>query len=481
MSYRVSKDRYIPLNASIREEDELLDDNIDKEPSWIRRIALILITGPSDWHILLNEWIQTIDWDSRAESYAQPLGHGLTFMLYIIRLLQDNLIRPAGYKIASNQDAFDLSRSGKLKEYEYLNRYGVNGQTSSTDTFYASFLGGVSKLFNLLTIGILIVNLSLTYQFFWGHFRSYSLFNSKERPMSKHVTRRSLRNLKDEYLENLYNGSLWSMLKYMFRGSLATDEKTDDDEIYYSLEKWVPLKFTTHFFASFCPTGVFFLLLCDISFITAIPVVLHQIILHYLVIDRYEERLVDETAIQQAVMADYEAKVVKPCTNKRMQDVQVDATTYGQGYVQFWPAVSSTKSPIFKTHSVMGDTILEKFNSQTQEFEDVVGAGKSHNLIVEAPHLYSTCPYHNAMECRSSRRHGKDKAGPGRMGTSSGFYSPHVSTASERSSPLQAGGNSPIYLGSTHLHHQRQSPSIGQHFKRTSTSPLRRSVTPKDV
>lgn len=479
MSYRVSKDRYIPLNAS-REDDDLLDDNVDKNTSWIRRTLLILTTGPSDWHILLNEWIQTIDWNAKARSNAQPLGHSLTFLLYIIRLLQDNLIRPESYKIASNQDAFDLSRSGKLKEYEYLNRYSVNRQTNSTASFYGSFLGGVSRLFNLLTIGLLIVNLGLTYQFFWGHFRSYSLFNAKERPVSKHVTKRSLKNLNDEYLENIYNGSLWSMLKYMFRGSLAADEKTDVDEIYYSLEKWVPSKFTAHFFASFCPTAVFFLLMCDISFITAIPVVLHQIIMHYIVIDRYEERLVDETVLQQALMADYETKVVKPYTNKKTQDVQVDATT-GEGYVHFWPAVSSSRSPIFKTHSVMGDTILEKFNSRTREFEDVVGAGKSHNVIMETPHFYPTCAYHNAMECRSSRRYQRDKSGPGRTGASSGFYSPHVSTASGMSSPLHASGNTSLCLGSGHLHHQRQSPSMGQYLKRTSTSPLRRSVTPKDA
>ncbi|QLL30480.1 hypothetical protein HG536_0A02970 [Torulaspora globosa] len=481
MSYRVSKERYIPLNASIREDDELFDDNVDKNTSSIRRTLLILITAPSDWHILLNEWIQSIDLDAKAYSFAQPLGHSLTFLLYVIRLLQDNLIRPESYKIASNQDAFDLSRSEKLREYEYLNRYSVNREANSTATFYASFLSGVSKFFNLLTAALLIVNLGLTYQFFFGHFRSYSLFSSKERPVSKHVTKRSLRNLNDEYLENIYNGSLWSMLKYIFRGSLTADEKTDDDEIYYSLEKWVPSKFTTHFFACFCPTGVFFLLLCDISFTTAIPVVLHQIILHYMVIDRYEERLVDEAVIHQALMTDYEAKVVKPYTNKMMQDVQVDATTYGEGYVRFWPAISSSKSPIFKTHSVMGDTILEKFNSRTQEFEDVVGAGESHNLIMETPHFYPTCPYHNAMECRSSPRYHKNISGPGKMSTSSGFYSPYVYTASGMSSPLHAGGNSPIHLGSSQLHHQRQSPSMGQHLKRKSTSPLRRSVTPNDA
>lgn len=477
MSYRVSKDTSIPLNAVIQDNDELFNDEADNDVSWIRKTLLVLTTTPSDWHLLLNEWIQTIDWDAKARSVALPLGHGLTLLLYIIRLLQDNLIRPESYKIASKQDAFDLSRSEKLKEYEYLSRYSLDKQSSSRGSFYATFLGGVSKVFNSMVIILLVVNLILTYKFYWGNFRVYSLFSYKERPASKHVTKRSLKNLNDQYLENLSNGSLWMMISYLFHGSPMADEQTDGNETYYTLEKWVPSKFTSYLFASFCPSCLFFLLLCDISFITALPVILHQIVLHYLIVDRFEERLADEMVIHQALLGDYESKVVKPLTNKMMQDVQVDATPYGEGYVRFLPAVGSTKSPVFKTHSVMGDTILEKFNSQTQEFEDILSEGESHNTIMEAPSFYQSCPHYNAMECRPFRRCQNENSDMRRISTPPGFYSPCISTASGMSSPFHRGERSPTYLGSGQLHYQT---NARQHYKNKSRSPLGRSATPKD-
>lgn len=483
MSYRVSKDSSIPINASTQESEELLDVEADDVKSWVGRVLLTLTTTPSDWHLGLNEWIQTIDWDAKAHSCAEPLGNGLTVVFYVIRFLQENLIKPESYKIASKQDAFDLSRSNKLREYDFLSRYSFDKSSPSSNSFYASFLSALAKFLDVVIILILLVNVVISYKYFWGYFKTYSLFNLRERPASKHVTKRSLTSLNDDYLENVYNGSLWSMIRYfVVRGSKG-DEKIEETETYYSLEKWMPSKFSTHFFASFSPTCLMFLLFSDISFTTAFPVILHQIVLHYLIIDRFEERSNDEMVIHQALMAEYESKVVRPLTGKRVQDVQIDATPYGGGFVHFLPAVSSSKSLNFKTHSLMGDTILEKFNPATQEFEDVVDSGDSHNVVVQASQFYSNCPHRNLaprqhFDTRTISCQLNDHLNQSRRATPPGFYTPCLSSTSGMSSSFH-GEEGPIaYYGPGSTHCQTNSP-MAQNPKKKSISPLRRSISLK--
>lgn len=111
MSYRISKNGCSnTIDGTISSDEHELDVNYSKErTSWLESISSFFTTSPSDWHIILNERIETIDWDAKAKTLAQPAGNLLTFVFYVVRLLQDNLIKPNLHKISSKQDAFDLS------------------------------------------------------------------------------------------------------------------------------------------------------------------------------------------------------------------------------------------------------------------------------------------------------------------------------------------------------------------------------------
>lgn len=81
------------------------------------------ITSPLDLQLVINEKLEMIDWDVHAKSLAKPLGNFLTVCFFAMRLLQDNLIKPNYYKLNVKSDAFDLSKSNKLKEFDYLLKY----------------------------------------------------------------------------------------------------------------------------------------------------------------------------------------------------------------------------------------------------------------------------------------------------------------------------------------------------------------------
>lgn len=387
MSLRLSKTVAVSVNADdLLPEDDGCDDYEKNSDGWINALLGIFTTHPSDWHLAVNERLETIDWDSKSATVAQPLGNVLTFTFYTVRLLQNSLIRPNLRKINKRTDNFDLSKSELLKQYEYLSRYTLErGQTA--ESLYYRVLGHLSRLFGVLIIFLLLTNSYVTYKYLMGDFRTYSFFYLKQSPHSKNITKSSLKQLGKDKDEQ----SLWSLLCYFCAGAKdrnkASSPDDDDDDHFYQLSKWTPSKFITTMFVSFSPTCMIFLLLTDVSFSTVFAVLFHQWALRFLIINRYSSRIEHESVIASATLAEWDAKFVKPKMSRKVQDVAIDATPYGDGIIKFFPALSTNRSHTFQTHSLSGDIITETFNPETQEFEDLDDDIPTHNVVKTLPHI----------------------------------------------------------------------------------------------
>ena len=180
------------------------------------------------------------------------------------------------------------------------------------------------------------------------------------------------------------------MYKRQFHHSSFENENRNenDQDVYLQLRRWVPSEFITTLFVSFSPLCLVFLYLSVVSFITIVPVIFHQVFLHYLILNCYKYALRDNAIISEVTMDEYVTNYVTPKNSVKYQDVLVDSTPDGAGYVQFSPALSSIRSPIFKTHSLKGEVINERFDYNKNEFEDFDNGinEKTHNII-RTPHL----------------------------------------------------------------------------------------------
>lgn len=476
MSLRFSKDVTVSVNTA--EDGGTHRINGDKR-GWFKVFLGLLRTHPSDWHIALNEAIETIDWDSKSITVAQPLGNFFTFAFYVVRLLQINLIKPNLHRINEKTDYFDLSKSELLKKYEYLPEF-TQDRNQSVGNVYYRFLGRLGNLFDICIAFLIFINGFITYKFFWGNFKMYCLFHLKKGLRLKNVTKGSLQKLGQDNDD----GSLWSFLRQFWNGDKDKDVNTadDDDDVYYKLLKWTPSQFITMFFVSFSPTAAVFLLFTEVSFLTVFAVIFHQIILHWLVVDRYCNRLSHESIIASANLAEFEAKFVKPRMSKKVQDVSIDCTPHGDGMVQFHPALTANKSHIFQTHSLTGDLITETFNPVTQEFEDLKLEKDTRNVIRSAPHMAGELflgnpylhqsnifmrdmlhrPHYNSREVSPVRFH------PSILSAQPAQYSSLAPSTSGMSTPLMKTDNSPYW---------NKRSSLGEReelFRRgNSKSPLR--------
>lgn len=388
MLFHTSRKQNVTLDeGNLIEQDELDDEEMSA--GWFKSLTSSLIISPSDLYMDLNESIELIDWDDKSKTIAKSLGNSLTFLFFTIRLLQDNLIKPNYHKIYYQSDSFDLSKSDTLKKYDYLIQFSDENvkKSLSANDWYFYILGFLDKAFTITIIILSILNIYCTYQFLWGYFKTYSIFYLTQRPDSINITTRSIKDLNAEYFENAANGSLWSRIKYILHERKeendTIDSKEEEDSIYYQLDKWVPSKFITSLFCTFSPTCILFLFCSEVSFSTAIAVILHQYIFHYIIMNKYKYRIIDETILASATLVEVDAKYSKPRLSKKVQDVQIDATSSGKDFIaRFYPAVTSVKTHTFQTHSMTGETITETYNTKTKQFENEnIGNEESHNII----------------------------------------------------------------------------------------------------
>lgn len=397
--------------------NELLDDDDDDfidldNMNWFKWTYHVVTMPPSDLMILFHEKLALIDWDAKAKTVAQPLGHILTFTTFLIRFLQDNLIKPNYLNIYDEyrfETMFDFTKSKTLKQYNLFpsgENHLQNDNKKSQNHFYIrmknyntnsnlfyTVLRYTDYLFNIALLAIIITNLFITYRFIFGHYKKYSLFYTlKVSHETPDIVRKPLDILNEDNDEILSHGSLFTMIKHFIfkRNSNKTDYATDaktlnEKDYYFEMKKWIPSAFITHLFMTFSPICLMFLLFSSVSFSTGIVIVIHQVIFQ-VILTKYHHRIVDDNILFSATLEEYYMKAIKPIVTKRYQDVKIDATTQGRGFVEFYPSTTSKQNNIFTSHFLNGDILREKYNQSRQEFEEVEEGNNGHNVIVREPY-----------------------------------------------------------------------------------------------
>ena len=374
---------------------------------WFRTLLWFCTLSPSDMLMLLQEAGETIDLDSpRAQRVLELLGIVITVIFGVLRVVQDNVIRPRSYRAEHGYaDAFDFNRSKTLCEYDYLLKC-VKGRTSRISNSKSSALlgEGQSTGFNLfdtltllvnLAVGfVLLANFYLTYKFLFRQFKVYSLFNVTAYRKSPNLSRHMLKDSNGSLNDSVYNGKLSSSLlskirRFVFKGtqvssSHQTNETDKSQKFYYQLKKWAPSKAVTRLFVTFSPINIAILSFMEVSFASVSAIVIGTYLLN-LIIKRYEVKLTDESIIYAAVNDEVRQKYLRPKLDTETQDVMVDATTPpNRGFVRFIPHASKGL-PFFRTHALTGEVVTERYNQGSARFERVSRGLSTGNTIVESP------------------------------------------------------------------------------------------------
>ena len=374
---------------------------------WFRTLLWFCTLSPSDMLMLLQEAGETIDFDSpRAQRALELLGIVATVVFGILRVVQDNVIRPRSYRAEHGYaDAFDFNRSKTLREYDYLLKRVTRGHPRISNSKSAALLAeGQPTRFNLfdtltllvnLTVGfMLLANLYLTYKFLFKQFRVYSLFNITAHKQSPNLSRHMLKGSNGGLYDPAYNGKssssfLSKIKRFMFKGSQVssakqTNETDRSQRFYYQLRKWTPSRAVTHLFVTFSPINIAILSFMEVSLASVSAIIIVTYLLN-LIIKRYEVKLTDESIIYAAVNDEVRQKYLRPKLDAETQDVMVDATTHpNRGFVKFIPHTSKGL-PIFRTHALTGEVVTERYNQKNASFEKVNRGLSTGNTIVESP------------------------------------------------------------------------------------------------
>lgn len=333
----------------------------------------------ADFGLVVHDYIywRFCGWDLNEHVRAiQIVGNVLTGVFFVIRLVQDTLLAGVG-AIAGDSDAFDLSKSSWLRQDEVMMRYKDvlfrewnNGTMRTGKSSAVKF----NQLINNCCLGMLLLSMFVTYKFLYGNFKNYSLFHLKNLAGKTNIKRVDVKT----HAEPLGNNSsvkdiliaLYSIL--MTRGvneDFGDDQAEIVDTEYYELKKWVPSKLLLGFMVSFSPTILYFLKFTTVSFLSVVPVLLHQIVLHMIIMERYEARIADDNLLTKEHIKGYEDRFVKPRETKIYQDVMLDTIDldYG-GYVKFFP---SEPNKLFKRHRINGDLVIEKYNKKNGTFDNI--------------------------------------------------------------------------------------------------------------
>lgn len=501
MSFRISQHKFCPIEGEdsedalpdVPEDDEnLKEGDSDGKEGWLRSIFSLLTTSPYDLHLILNEYFEIIDWDLKAISVARPLGNILTFVFYVLRLLQDNLIKPNYHKISKSTDAFDITKSSTLRAHHELLQYqrSTAAKSAYPSDWYFKMLGRLDKIFKVSILALFCLSIFIMYRFLFSRYKVYSMFYLRARPKSKNVTKRSLEDLGYKYMEDLSRSSIWGMMKFTLFGRKKNANQQPHGEYYYQLKKWNPSKFVTVLYCSFSPTCLTFLLVTETSFTTILGIIVHQFLFYFILCDRCINRIEDEQCLASANIAEINAKIIKPRASALTQDAMVDATPFGNEYVQFFPSYTTTRSHIFQTHTLTGDVVTEQYNSTRNAFEDFSSSSKAENYIRpsrENHYGYTNTPRSKFMNGASVRPMFLSRqVSPNRVSTPTKALSYVASSSSAPSTPVlrptQAayadhslvGNTSGIRANSSFRDNTRtQRANTYSRLRRNSVSPLK--------
>ena len=409
MFFKFTKEKTTDVRKDKENDEEFIDfDNMN----WFTWIYHLIKMSPSDLLLFYNEKLELIDWDKKTRTVAQPLGNGLTILTYVIRFIQDNLIKPNYiniYDAYTVETLFDFTKSDTLRKYNLLpqasdvnNDYNIKNSDKTGNQFYIKLDKHKSNnnwyynslkcldycLFSLLVF-IVIINIIISVQFLSGYYRYYSLlYTSKVPTDSPDILRKpseALINNDNKSLSkrtplNIVKTCIIKMLNRKGRIKKSTDSKSDED-YYYEIRKWDPTKFITNLFMTFSPIPLIFVLLSTVSFSTLLAILIHQY-LFQLILDKYQNRIRADTVLFSAILEEYYIKSVKPMVSKKYQDAQIDATPNGHDFIAFYPSAVFKKNDIFKTHTFTGELIRERYNIHTKEFEKFENNTKGHNVVM---------------------------------------------------------------------------------------------------
>lgn len=387
--------------TAITKKNDEDDSSLDLDQmGWLNWMYAMISLPPSDILLFYNEKIELIDWDNKIKTLAEPMGHLLTIITFIIRFLQDNIIKPNYMKIYEDyrlETLFDFNKSDTLKKYKLFSEDSNNDLPSVNDkyvikmknyrtntTWYYMMLKYMDKLLQMFIIVILFVNLWISYQFCFGYYKYYSLYYTRHiNKTSSNIIKRPLEilNSTKNYHEILSNSSILTMIKYyIFRNKSAiytqdieldeSNHHKNEKDYYYELKKWIPSKFLTHVFITFSPICLSFLIFMDVTFTSIFPLIINQF-LFAMIIGRYIDRIRDDSILFESMLEEYYLKRVEPMIKVKYQNVMIDATPQGNKYFKPYPYSKSTRQLIFNRHNLDGSLIREKYNSQIEEFEEI--------------------------------------------------------------------------------------------------------------
>ncbi|SCU78598.1 LAFA_0A07448g1_1 [Lachancea sp. 'fantastica'] len=491
MSFRLSKSQWRSIegeNDEIKPEFEETAGEGDEEikESRLQSLISLLASSPYDIFLQINEQIESVDWDSKAERGAKRTGNLLTASFFVTRLLQDNLIKPNIHNIGKKHDSFDLSKSQALRNLELWSQSAAMGLADSHLEWYWEFLRWLKILLRASWAFLLLLNLIISYKFLLARYQTYSMFYCQRRPRSKNVTIRSLNDLGYRSAEDISRSSLWQMIKAVFPRKHAKKEQSLG-KFYYELRKWRPGKFCAALFSTFSPVCLIFLTMTEVSFISLLPLLAHQYLSFLIIYERYEGRLDDEACLTEASHAEINEKIIKPKSSVKTQDAMVDATPYGGRSAVFFPSFTTTRSHIFRTHTVTGDLITERYNPATEVFEDIEPADFAKNYVSrEAINMQDRTPRQKAINGAAVRPvFWSRQPSPGKNVTPSRYM---YSKASPASAPLTPNlkplngadfstmNNASGHMnksGSTHYDLSASRLNNNSRLRRNSTSPIK--------
>ncbi|CCE64034.1 hypothetical protein TPHA_0G01980 [Tetrapisispora phaffii CBS 4417] len=333
-----------------------------------------------DLHFSIMETINSIDWDKKCQTIAQPLGYSLTLMVFLLRLLQDNILKPNYINIYRSKDIFDLKKSYTFRKYPYLMTLIQDTQTEliKSNKWYNNILGYIDKLSTLLLILLLMLNAIITWLTLFRSNCSYQFYSTDITSKTDNIIIRPLTDLSDINYDPQTNISVFKLLRLyllnLFKDieDLPSTVTNSDNKFYYQLNKWKPSKFLLTLFCTFSPISTISFYFTEVTLVTLFPVLFQQIIINYVIFYRYETKLVNEKTIHQSMIQEMENKIIKPKMSKEVQDAKTDVRgNTKKCFAQFFPATTVVRNQIFTSHDIDGNISIQKFDEDTNSFKKI--------------------------------------------------------------------------------------------------------------
>lgn len=348
-------------------------EDLNLETSYLERLLEFISLIYVDLHKSLQDRLKT---PVHGRPLAFYVGQMLMIIFYVTRLFQDIWLAQQGSRQPRYSDYFDLTRSAKLKEFDFLESYAnlkviryINQEESWGDMISRY----TKRLVSSTAILLILINILISWRLFHHCFKIYGLYytNGINEEDSPSLNLQSIDSIgKNE--DQLSKGPMSKFLRFLLNSRNNTNNnhnlttKEDSNNEYLTLKKWVPSTHLVALMTGFSPTGVVFISMLDTSFYTLFPLIIHQYLIYYIIWRLYETRTKDEQILLSALQQEIQLKTYR---SPLYQDAMTDTSDPYGGYVEFFPSISTIRTPVFKTHDIRGNTISESYDSGRRCFD----------------------------------------------------------------------------------------------------------------